>query len=190
MTEIVYNGIKYYPIEGTENEVKVGNGGQEYHTACDVCPRDIIIPSSFIENGKELIVTRISQNAFYYCKGIRNVFIPKTITFIDQSALQSVDASSYYFEQGSKLKEIGPYGIGWPSSKSFVLPPSVEKLTEGSLRGFDNVRDFYYCGTKTFDGINVFTSRTDNFKSRLRVHVTPYFNSSKKIEATHCMLNS
>ena len=181
MSHFEVDGIQYYPINGKDNEVQVGNGNSGKHTACTECPEFINIPSIVIDTeGKEKTVTKIANWAFYYCRNTRKVFISKTIQSIGYAAFNSVDASEYIFEQGSQLKQIEEFGVGWMTASSFVLPPSVQTLSEGSLRGFIHVKDFYYCGTYTFDGIKVFTSRDDTYQEivdTLKIHVTKQFNS-------------
>ena len=109
------------------------------------------------------------MHAFSHCEGdIESVFISKNIQVIETCGFQSTYPTSFIFEEGSELKEIKDYGIGWIKTKFIVLPPSLEILHENSFRGFDQVKHLYYCGTYTFDNIKVFTT-TETNKLNLKI---------------------
>ena len=140
------------------------------------CPEHIRIPSTASNSGSEYTVTEVATYAFLNLSTSKSIFIPKTIRKINYNAMNSLAVDSIVFEQGSQLKEIETFGIGWIHATHFTLPPSVEKLVEDSLRGFQLVRHLYYCGTFDFSTINVFGSSND---ISMKVHVSPYYPSSK-----------
>ena len=180
MNSFFYNSYQYSFFDDNQVEVQVGNGSDTIrHNACEICPKKVQIPAYSFDNlMKKYKVTRVSKHAFSQCEGaIESVFIPKTIQIIDECSFLSIFPTSFIFEAGSQLREIGSYGIGWIRTTTIILPPSVEILSENSLRGFHKVEHLYYCGTYNFDDINVFTTsetRTINTK----IHVTKRFNSN------------
>ena len=173
MSDIIQkNGFNFKVIDNEHNYVQIGTGTSDNYNACaGECPKSISIPQSIDYNGVNYTVTEISSKAFFGAK-LESVFISKTIEVIGIDAFNTVNASKFEFEQGSKLKVIKARGIGWINSPTFVLPPSIEKLDPDSLRGFISVKNFYFCGTTSIDTENVL-SEVKNIK----IHVTPQYPS-------------
>ena len=162
-------------LDDSKTTLQIGNGTYIYHNACETCPSKLIIPSLANYDGTYYKLTIISTKAFLNCETTSYVFIPKTIEIIKFNAFNSVPAE-FYFEQGSNLKEIETAGLGWIRTKNLVLPPSIEILHNGSLRGFDFVKHLFYCGTSIFDNIEIFNTSDPILKIPI-IHVTNQFKS-------------
>ena len=175
MNYFIYNDFKFSFTDEKNSTIQIGIGTCQSHNACDVCPPRIILPSHVEYQGNNYTLTIVSINAFVDCQNSTYVFIPKTIEIIKAAGFNAV-VGEFYFEQGSHLKEIETAGIGWVTNKNFVLPPSVEILHNDSLRGFRNVKHFYYCGTTTFGNIEIFTTEYTVQDTPI-IHVTPQYTS-------------
>ena len=179
MNSFIYSNYLFSFFDDSQNNVQIGNGSHTiYHNACEICPKHIVIPSfAYNQKSEKYKVTIVSKHAFSHCESSETIYIPKTIIIISDCAFLTIYASNIIFEAGSQLKEIKSFGFGWITASTFVLPPGVEILHENSLRGFDRTRNLYYCGTYTFDIINVFTT-TDEGTLNVKIHVTENFNSN------------
>ena len=74
----------YYNIVSLEDltcEITYGDNGNKYSG-------DIIIPETVTYNNKTLTVVGIGSNTFYECSKLSSVIIPKTVTYIDNSAFE------------------------------------------------------------------------------------------------------
>lgn len=90
-------------------------------------PEHLVIPKEV--NGYP--VDRMWHSAFSYCKKLKSVFIPNTITRdIDDYVFQDcVNLESVVFEEGTKIKYLGEWTFaGCKNLKSIQIPASVERV--------------------------------------------------------------
>ena len=155
-----------------ENEVQIGTGIiDNIHNACVECPQKLVIPSQITHDGKTFTVTSIADGAFHQCnKSIKSVFIPKTVKQLGTSAFNTVRASEFKFEPGTKLTKISSYGITWIEPQHFTLPPNVEFLGDYSLRGLNKVKHLYYCGKTSFNLDNILSA-----SEGIKIHVSSHY---------------
>lgn len=71
----------------------------------------IVIPPKIIYNEKEYIVTEIDRYAFYECKSVPSITIPKTVTKIGEAAFALCSGLESISFQGT-ITEIGDYLFG------------------------------------------------------------------------------
>ncbi len=97
-------------------------------------------------------VTKISASAFYNT-GIRSVYIPETVTIINQKAFQAcMQLTSVSFGENSQLKSIGAYAFDYCLKlTSITIPENVSKIDNYAFRNsgivsaaFENPNGWYY----------------------------------------------
>lgn len=120
---------------------------------------DVIIPDHVTYNGKEYIVKKIGKKAFYYSQNVTNIYIPNTVTTIDNYAF---------------------YGCG--AMKTITIPVSVH--TVGS-QVFSSLRTVYWNAKHTSGALDAFSSnsRVDKIVFGNTVEVIPSYicNNFKNI---------
>ena len=95
----------------------------------------IVIPPKIIYNEKEYIVTEIDRYAFYECKSVPSITIPKTVTKIGEAAFAQCSGLESISFQGT-ITEIGDYLFGnCKALKNFTIPKEVTKIGN---RAFSN----------------------------------------------------
>lgn len=77
----------------------------------------------------------IGETAFYNCKNLRRIEIPKGVTYIANNAFQGCDLlEDVIFEEGSELTEIGAYAFtGCGNIMAMMLPDSLKIIGEGAF---------------------------------------------------------
>ena len=107
-------------------------------------PSNVVIPSEI----NKLPVTRIGKEGFH-ATGISSIFIPNTITVIDDDAISYCGSlSSIVFEEGSSLQSIGVCGIfNNGSLSSLTLPASLTGIAWWGLAENYHLNKINYLGT-------------------------------------------
>lgn len=112
-----YNGLTYRVISVAENTVAVAKG--------QTCQQDVvIIPETFSYKGRTLTVKRIDAQAFLG-NDLKQVFIPKSITYIGEKAFSSSKLQSIEIEDGG-LEEIGSNAFNSCQFTSIKLPSCLK----------------------------------------------------------------
>lgn len=77
----------------------------------------------------------IGETAFYNCKNLRRIEIPKGVTYIANNAFQGCELlEDVIFEVNSELTEIGAYAFtGCESIKAMILPDALKSIGEGTF---------------------------------------------------------
>ena len=98
-------------------------------------PEKVIIPSSIIYNGEKYHVTSIGDSAFYRCKDIKSVVIPKSVKSIENDAFNFCrNLTSVKIPK--KVERIGNDAFYCCSKiESIILPKSLKSIGEGAFVG-------------------------------------------------------
>ncbi len=89
---------------------------------------ELIIPETVYYGGKAYSVTAITDFAFYRCRLITSISIPKTIQTIGIFAFFNTSSTSITFASGSVLTEIGQQAFDLASFTSVSIPNSVTTI--------------------------------------------------------------
>ena len=112
--------------------------------------KEIIIPNTYSLDesgnavyGTDYKVTKIGVNAFRNNKTTTSVHIAKNIEIIDDYAFYSnSNITSFTFEEGSNLYEIGTYGLAYCSKiPSLILPEGLIMLEDYVINNMSNLRN-------------------------------------------------
>ncbi len=184
--EFIENGINYLITSSeppTVSVCKLPNGGRY--------SGDIDIPSSIKHNGITYSVTGIRGGAFYDCKNVTSINMPKDIKTIGESAFSGcVQLTQLVFPDSVKYLEILvcynceslqlvelPSGIeaigrsafnGCKSLEEFTIPDSVKVIYDMAFKNCSNLKKLYWgdsveeVGIR--DGSNQYTSYEGTFK--------------------------
>ena len=116
--DIEYEGIYYnFITEGFGFRLEVTYKGDDY-AAEEEYSGEIVIPEQLVYNQQLYDVERISAHAFYNCRNLKSVSIPKTVYQI----------GDYAFYDCNTLKKI-------------VIPEGVEVIGEGAFESCDLLSD-------------------------------------------------
>ena len=120
-----YNGIAY-KIIGTDS-VEVTRPTGDYTSLGGA----IVFPETVYNNNKSYTVAAIGESAFWKCKTITSVSIPKTVTSIGyRSFYDCTNLSSVTFENAaqSHLKVIGGISFSETAITTITIPESVKEI--------------------------------------------------------------
>jgi len=179
MTEIKFNKIVYTKLSdgtigvgtGVEKLENVGNGaieGVEVTGEITICKYientrvTVIRAYAFRECTKitavniKACITRIDHGAFYHCKSLENIVLPKTLKTIDNYAFSMYSDRSLpflvIFEKGINLQEIGISAFEHQFvSTTIVLPMKTAPLTLGIVFNDPHCDINIYTYTKGLD---------------------------------------
>lgn len=144
-------GDIYYNLITKASTAEVTFGDEKYNG-------DVIIPSSFEYEGKQYIVTVISENAFEECGDIHSVVIANTIKTIgDMAFKECVNMESVTWHEG--IKEIGCQAFyNCCSLDKIEIPNSVETIGDYAFYGCLSAKSITIGSNMTNIGEGVFTS--------------------------------
>ena len=80
------DGIYYNITDATNKTVEVTYQGDYYYSYDNEYTGNVVIPESFISNGKSYTVTSIEHDAFAFCSGLTSIVIPGSVTSIGDAA--------------------------------------------------------------------------------------------------------
>ena len=156
MTDFSTDGIKYKIINSALRTCSVGSGEPEKLTALeDQSTKFVRIPAT-VKDSKtsiEYSVTLISDYSFW-SSNVETVIIPYTVEKIQHAAFaQSSHLSTFIFEPGSKLKNLGPRFIHFTSVARIVLPPNDKLLINNAAFEYANsLTKIIFCGNIKLSG--------------------------------------
>lgn len=98
------------------------------------------IPSSITAYGETYKITSIAKKGFEFCKSLKSVTIPDSVTKIEDSAFRSCE-SLEKINIPNGVTEIGDYAFDNCSLKNISIPNSVKKIGRGAFTGceFTNI---------------------------------------------------
>lgn len=101
------------------------------------------LASVTIENGIEYV----GKGAFIYCDNLNTVYLPNTVTCIDQEAFARTPAlEKFTIEEDSQLNEIGTWAFLFSGLNEIVIPASVTTVNERTFYGCSNLMKVYFEG--------------------------------------------
>lgn len=124
---------------------------------------NLVIPSKVTFFGKEYTVTEIGNNAFYYCNGVKSVFIPKTIKKIGEYAFMMGSESSiekveiedltawFGIEFGNSYSN--PMAAGMEGAEAVVAGIPVTALNVP--HGIKNIPAYVFAGCSSLTSISM-----------------------------------
>lgn len=130
----------YYNIVSLENltcEITYGDNGNKYSG-------DIIIPETVTYNNKTLTVVGIGSNTFYECSKLSSVIIPKTVTYIDNSAFEHCIAITS-ITIPSSVTFIGKKAFGECKNLNDIILEDGDETLEWEYDEYTNHTIFYDC---------------------------------------------
>ena len=137
--DFMVDGI-YYNIIG-DNQVEVTAPDSTKYSG------DITIPATVVNDGITYQVTRLGNNAFFYCSGLTSIILPEGITEIGESAFCVCDHLEYV-DLPNSLVTIGAYAFqGCRALTSFYIPRNVTSIARGAFLYCTSVNDFMVSGS-------------------------------------------
>ena len=101
------------------------------------------VGSVTIENG----VQTIGYSAFEGCINLGYVYIPNTVTKIDEYAFYDASGlEEVFFQSNSQLRIISWMSFGFTGLTEITIPASVTNIYEKAFRGCENLMSVYFEG--------------------------------------------
>ena len=96
-----------------------------------------------IETGIEYI----GVSAFENCANVKSLFIPNSVTYIDEYAFyEDTSLETVTIEENSKLAIISYMSFAFSGIKEITIPESVTNIYEKAFRGCENLMKVYFEG--------------------------------------------
>lgn len=116
---------------------------------------DIVIPYEYMEDGKTYLVTGISKDAFYKGTRITSVRIPASVSRIDENAFwDCFGLKELNIPDG--IKRIPELAFSGCVITNIIIPESVEVIDAVAFSQCFNITDVFYKGTKSqWDAIEI-----------------------------------
>lgn len=145
-TALADNNILKYDII-SETEVAVSAASQDIEG-------NVIIPSSVVLDGKEYIVTSISDKAFFRCLFTKSIYIPKTIKYIGVDAfyynerLEKIEVANdnpIYRNVGLFVVDEKDYIVSYPGKgeTELTIPSTMKGIREKAFGGCQSLKSVY-----------------------------------------------
>ena len=138
------SGIYTYEVENGEVTI----------TDCDrAASGDVKIPSTI----EDCPVTKIGNDAFYYCENLTSIEIPDSVTSIGYGAFnECTSLTSIVIPDGVTIIDDFTF-VGCTDLKSITIPRSVTKIDEMAFWRCNSLTDVYYGGTEEeWDAIDIY----------------------------------
>ena len=120
---------------------------------------DVIIASNIIYKDMNYNVTRIGFGSFSVCSNLTSIYIPSSVTSIDDVAFEGcISLESVIFEDNSKLSSIGNGAFFYCANlKNIAIPTGVTSIDYQAFSGCSNIANIEIPKSVTSIGDYVFS---------------------------------
>jgi len=151
------------------------------------CPTVVSISETVSINNQNYKVTVIAASAFYNCKGITSITLPKTIERIENNAFD-ITGITFFPTLPDSLTFIGNWAFASCGFTSIVLPKNLQHIGEGAFSFNTNLNTITISPSNTY-------LRTDEknvlYDSKMtKIYIVPPYITHYVIPPTVTYLNS
>lgn len=131
-------GIAYRVIDGT-NTVKIIRSNSNTYES------EVHIPETVTYAGKTFTVVEISMGAFYNCKGLHTIYIPKTVRTLNRNlevgAFENSSVVNVIIDSETPMTEIPFACFKGSKLEKINFPPSITTIEEFAFANCDNLTE-------------------------------------------------